>query len=208
MNDTNNTISKAAEDLALIREMMDAGRKRASIDGNFMILWGALLMIAFVAQYAALTGHLNATIWHIWLPVLVVGNLASFYIGKKNPFKSSCDNALLAAYSSAWAMIGISIMIYFFASMLSGTFDPKSITLLAAALYGSAFFVIARISGIKTLYIFAIGWWLLLAYVAAVLESFDHELVLVMAGASAILILLPGQIMRRAAKTKQNDTED
>ncbi len=203
----NKNIETAADDLALIRRMMEAGRRRAGIDGSHMIIWGALMMIGFFSQYASVVGHIPDTILGIWLPILVIGNALSIYVGKKHKKNSNSDNLSLEAYSSAWMTIGIGAIIYFAVSLLTGAFDPKTMTLISAALFGGAYFIIARITRIKSLYLVVIGWWVVLSYFSMPIP-FDHESLLIMAMVSAVLILLPGQMMRRAQHIPLPDNEE
>ncbi len=206
-NKSRKDVENAADDLALIRRMMEAGRRRAGIDGSHMIIWGALLMIGFFAQYASVVGYIPPAMLMIWLPIFIVGNALSIYVGHKHKKRSNCDSLSLEAYSSAWATIGIGAIIYFGISVLTGAFDPKTMALLSSALIGGAYFVIARITKIKSLYLVVVGWWIVLSYFSMPMP-FDHESLLIMAACCALLILLPGQMMRRAQDTPLPEVKD
>lgn len=194
-NENKDSLQSAADNLDLIRRMMEAGRRRAGIDGTHMIIWGALLMIGFFGQYASVVGYIPETIIAIWLPIIVIGNGLSFYIGRKHKAQCGNDTLSVEAYSSAWAAVGVGAIIYFGISLLTDAFDPKTMALLSSASFGGAFYVIARITRIKLLYLAVIGWWGVLIYFSMPM-AFDHESLLIMAAASALLILLPGQLMR------------
>lgn len=205
-NKQKNSDQQARENLELIRRMMEAGRQRATIDGSHMIIWGFVLMIAFFAQYASVMGEIPSTIMGIWLPAFVIGTIASVITGRNQKSKHNSD-PVIGVYQAAWGMTGIASMIYFFTSMVAGTFSPESITLISAALFGGAYFVIAGVTKIKQLYIAAIGWWGLLAYVAQV-QEYDQELLLVLASACGILILIPGFLMRRVGMQSNTNTHE
>ncbi|MEX0298814.1 MAG: hypothetical protein AB3N28_07070, partial [Kordiimonas sp.] len=57
-----NTARNPEDDLAFIRSMMQAGRQRMGVDGIHLTLWGAILMIAFAAQYLSIKGILPRTV--------------------------------------------------------------------------------------------------------------------------------------------------
>ncbi|TNE61484.1 MAG: hypothetical protein EP335_16000 [Alphaproteobacteria bacterium] len=188
----------AATDLALIRSMMEAGRRRAGIDGTHFVLWGALLMLAFFAQYMSVVGYIPETIIGIWGPVTVIGWGAEFWMAHRERRQGPGRNIALIAYSTSWASVGLGVLIYFVISLAAGTFDGRTTSILASGLIGAAFFVTARVTGVNWLLYVALGWGLLLTYLAHT-TVYDAEMLLVMAGASALLILLPGQLMKRLA---------
>lgn len=213
---TKKPLPASAEDIALIRSMMDAGRRRAGIDGSHMIIWGTVLMIAFMAQYGAIVGWIPPTILGVWIPATVIGTALSFYVGNKEiKTNEGCNNIALSGYTAAWGMTGISAMVYFGTAIVSDTinpgavssFDPKGITLVTSAVFGGAYFVIARITGIKNLYYAAIGWWMILSYTTQ-LETFTGEMLPVLSLASLFLILVPGFLMRKAGQNSLNGLEE
>lgn len=189
-----------AADLALIRGMMEAGRKRAGIDGTHLVIWGAILMTAFFAQYAAVVGRLKVSYIVIWSTALALGWVLSFLLGRRMRADRPCGpNPALVAYSSVWMSVGLGVMVYWITAVVSQSFDARSITLLSTGLFGTAFFVIGRVMAVRWLTMVAAGWWLLMAYIAA-MKSYDAELLLVMAAACGLLLLLPGQLMKRLAR--------
>ncbi|SDD31979.1 MULTISPECIES: hypothetical protein [Kordiimonas] len=197
MAQENLTQESAASDLALIREMMEAGKRRVAFNGTHLIIWGGVLMVGFFAQFLAVVGRLPDTVLGIWGPVLAVGWGLEFFLfrGKAGP---SEKNLPILAHATSWLAVGLGTMIYFGISLAFGTFEPKAITLISTALIGSAFFVTAAMTGVKWLNVVTAGWWGLMAYVAHQ-ATFDAEMLLVMAVATGLLLSLPGFLMRRLA---------
>lgn len=191
----------AADDLALIRSMMEAGRQRAGIDGSHLLIWGAILTFAFAAQYMAARGFISVGGLMIWIPAFLVGWSLSFYVGRKQGRPASGPNIALTAYSRAWFAVGITMVLHFGAAVVSGIFDPKTITVLACGIMAGAFFVIASVTQVKWLNGIAAGWWLVLI-TATVQESYAPEMLLLMELASAFLIIVPGLLLRRQARSE------
>lgn len=188
----------AAEDLALIRKMMEAGRQKAAFDGKHLMIWGAVLMISYLAQYLQVLDYFGGSSLWIWLPAFAVGWAASFLVGRRECPSGNQPNITVAVYNGAWLAVGITMLLHFGAAVASEAFNSKAITVLACGMIASAFYVISLVTEIRALRMVSVGWWLILIY-ATVQKTYNAEMLLVLAGASALLILLPGQMMRRLA---------
>lgn len=189
-------------DIALIRNMMMAGRKRAGVDGAHLVLWGALLMGTFLMQYSSVVGYIPKMGPALWGGMMIIGWLGSFYLGRKIP-RAHCEhNIALTGYTSAWLAVGITMAAYFITSTLSGQPDNRTITVLSAGTFGSAFFVISHVLNVKLLRFVAVGWWAIMVYMVQ-LKNFDAEILLVMGFACGPLILVPGLFLRRLAGSEQ-----
>lgn len=195
----------AAEDLAFIRRMMDAGRQRAAFDGAHLMIWGAVLTGAYFAQYLQVYSYIPGSSLVIWLPAFAVGWAASFLYGRNACAHDHEPSLAVTAYNGAWLAVGITMLLHFGAAVASGAFNPKAITVLACGVIASAFYVISLVTELKSLKAVSAGWWLILIY-ATVQKQYDAEMLLVLSAASALLILLPGQLMRRLANEPAADT--
>ena len=185
-----------AEDLALIRQMMEAGRDRVAVSGVHFILWGLLLTLAFFIQYLSAYGYLPMMMVEIWAPMFAIGWGIEFLIARRCPAPTRSSNLAVVAHSSAWTTVGLGTLVYFAVSVLTKTFDPKVITVLSTGLIGAAYWVTGVVTGVRVFKFIAAGWWAVLAY-ATSLTVYDGEMLLVMAAASALLLTLPGFVMRR-----------
>lgn len=191
----------AADDLALIRRMMDAGRQKAAFDGAHLIIWGAVLMVSYFVQYLQVYDYVPGGSLAIWIPAFAVGWSASFLYGRNACAHEGEPNIAVTAYNGAWLAVGITMVLHFGAAVASSAFNPKAITVLACGMIASAFYVISLVTELRALRAVAAGWWLILVF-ATVQKTYDAEMLLVLAGASALLILVPGQLMRRLARNK------
>ncbi|WP_417449064.1 hypothetical protein [Kordiimonas sp.] len=189
-------LGKAAEDLALIRQMMEAGRSRVAVSGVHFILWGILLTLAFFLQYLSVQNYLPPMMVEIWVPMSILGWLVEFYLARQCPPAMRTSNPSVVAHTSSWAAVGITTLGYFAVSVFTKTFDPKIITILSSGLIGSAYWVTSAVTGVRWLRFIAFGWWAVLAYATSV-EVYNGEMLLVMAAASAFFLTLPGFVMRR-----------
>lgn len=188
-------------DLALIKEMMMAGRQKMGVDGIHLVIWGFLLSVAFAAQYLSVVGTLPPTLFGIWVPTYILGMAASYFARRKQPRFSNEHNLTLKVYATSWNITGASIGLYFISSVLAGTFDHMTITFLTTALIGGAFMVTSAITGLKKLRYVAIGWWSLLVFFA-VFDDIGPAITLILSIACIVLILIPGYFLHRTLGPK------
>lgn len=192
----NSTPRNPAEDLALIRRMMEAGRDKVAVSGIHFILWGVLLTVAFFLQYLSVHRYLPEMMVEIWAPMMAIGWAIEFWIARGRAPVTRTSNPTVVAHSSSWTVVGVTTLIYFALSVVTDTFDPKTITILSAGLMGGAYWVTSAVTGVRWLKFIALGWWLVLAYTTT-LQVYDGEMLLVMAASSGLLLTLPGFVMRR-----------
>ena len=202
-DDTAN-IQRAEADLALIRSMMQVGRKRVGVDGSHLILWGCILMCSFFSTYYAITGLIQIKSLYIWLFMWAVGIAGSMYIGSKTPSIQYENNLSLKAYDAAGVSVGFGILIYFFVALFMDKFSGTTITILSAAGFAIEFMVVGAVTGIKVLKYIAFGWWAILAIVTGVDFGDDSKgnLLLFMGTASGLLILIPGLYLQHLSKNE------
>lgn len=191
----------ASDDLALIRSMMEAGRRRAAFDGTHLVIWGAVLTIAYFAQYLLVYGYIPGSTLFVWLPLGIIGTVLSMLHDRKRCVQQDADIAV-RAYSGAWSAVGITMILHFSFALGSDTLDPKVITILACGVIAAAFHVIALATEVKMLRLVSTGWWIIMVYMTT-LKDFNAETLLVLAAASALLITLPGQLLKRLANPQE-----
>lgn len=186
-----------SDDLALIRSMMEAGRRRAAFDGTHLTIWGVVLTIAYLGQYLMTSGTIQGNPLLVWISLSVIGTILSVLHGRKSGARNDSDMAL-KAYAGAWSAVGITMVLHFSFAIFSDTFDSKVITVLACGIFAAAFYVIALATEVKLLRLVSAGWWLIMVYVTSA-KALDAQILLVLASASALLIALPGQLMKKLA---------
>jgi hypothetical protein len=194
-------VRSAEADLALIRAMMSAGRKRAGINGSHLVLWGGLLTISFLVQYAITKGWLPNMDALPWIIMMVVGWSGSMYLGKKNGPSCMARNPALVAYSAAWGGVGVTMLLHLVAAIIAGGVPPGASTILSAGVIGSAFFVMAHVLELRPLFLAAAGWWAIMVY-AIVTPHLPREILLILSAAAAFLVLVPGLYLQQLAKNE------
>jgi len=196
---TNPTRPRSAEeDLALIRQMMAVGRRRAGVNGSHLVWWGALLSSAFFLQYASVVDWIPKYGATIWISMMVIGWAGSFYIGCKSGRSHLEHNPVFKAYGAAWLAVGITMLVHMIASFAGDGTSPTGSTTLAGGVIGSAFFVMSQVLRIRPMLYAAFGWWAIMAY-AIYATSFPKEILLILSAASAFLIMAPGLYLSRLA---------
>lgn len=188
----------AAADLAVIRSMMEAGRKRMCIDGIHMIIWGGLLGTAFLLQYLVVIQVLPRWNLEIWLPVFVVGWAASFWFGRHGDKEEAAGNIAVIAYASSWFGIGVTATLYFITTSVSDASSGLGISIVTSAMFASTYFIVSRVTGLKILMIPSVGWWAIMVYLVQ-LKSVQPEILVLLTTAAYLLILAPGLYLRRLA---------
>lgn len=199
MTDLEKQPQDPAADLALIRNMMAAGRRHAGINGTHLIWWGCLLGTAFFLTYAQVADWIPNQGALVWIIMMVIGWAGSFYIGYRQNRPSGEHNPALEAYASAWFAVGLTMVFHMTATLLGEGTSPSNATTLAGGVIGCAFFVMARVLKIKPLLIAAFGWWAIMS-VAIYYPGFPKEFLLVLSSAAFILIAGPGLYLSRMAQ--------
>lgn len=197
-NSADTAIHNPEADLALIRSMMAAGRKRAGIDGSHLVWWGALLSATFFYQYASFQEWVPNFRAIPWFFVTIIGWTGSIYFSRRAGRTCTEHNPALAAYASAWMAVGITMALYLISSFFAGENSPGSATILSSGVIGCAFFVMAQVLRLRPMYLAAAGWWGIMAYALAVPEI-QREVLLVLSGASLLLIFVPGIYLKKLA---------
>lgn len=202
-HDSNTTSRSAESDLALIREMMAVGRKRAGINGSHLVLWGILLSATFFAQYASIMKWIPTLNMELWISMTAIGWIGSFYLGHKNGRSPAENNPTLLAYSSAWFAVGLTMLLFLLATMFGGNnVGPSAATMLSSGVIGAAFFVMAMVLKIRPMFFAAAGWWAIMVYVITA-KQMHAEILLILSAAAALLILGPGLYLQRLVQTEE-----
>ena len=198
------TLDRSAEsDLALIRQMMAAGRRRAGINGSHLVLWGMLLSATFFAQYASVMKWIPALNMELWVTMTAIGWAGSFYLGRKNGRCEEENNPTLIAYSSAWFAVGLTMLLFLLATLFGGNnVGPGSATMLSAGVIGAAFFVMAMVLKMRPMFMAAAGWWAIMVYVITA-KQMHVEVLLILSAAAALFILGPGLYLQRLAQKEE-----
>lgn len=191
-------------DLAYMRELAEAGHRAPLLGGRFLVFWGALTSLTFLAHWAIWVQVLplgpNALL-PLWLGFIAVGSLGGWLLGRSVERKPGAGSAGNRAQAAVWPMTGLGIGVYFIGVLLAvslGRLEPVFFnTMLPIGFlgYGVAWLTTALIS--RDMRLAMPGLAALAGVVACMLLLTTAEVYL---AASAIMVfaaLLPGLLMMR-----------
>lgn len=202
------TREEMLSDLAYARTLAEEGRHAPLIGGAYPVFFGVLLMLCYGAQYAVLSGMLDApgqTIGWVWIGFGALAAIGSVILGKRVralPGGAAISNRVDRA---VWQGVVAAILVVVIGTILRGVLQndytaPNAIVASGFGLYGVAIYATATLSGETWLRGFAVLSWV----VSGVIWFFLGEpwVYLIAAIASVAVLIVPGVIMiQRQPKT-------
>ena len=183
--------SKAAEDLSIVRSIMEGCAARQEDSGIYMVVWGLLVPFAAGLNYFLV----NLGLWNLsgplWAVVMIAGGILSFAIGRRRRGERvSSRGGLMQA--SVWAAGWVGILVVLAVGFISGRMGLNSMMLFIGCSLAAAFFVSGFMSGTSVMKLAACGWWIagITAFFSPVYSS-----PLVIAGATVLFTFIPGLIL-------------
>lgn len=197
------------QDVAYARALAEEGRRAPLIGGAYLILFGVLLTLAYLAHWAIWTGAWPVAeptyVGFVWMgfgAFAAVGVAALRRRTKRMPGGASVSNQV---DRYVWQAVSIGILVVVFAtvprSMLFNDHNaPNAIMAVGFCLYGLALHVTARMSDERWLSAFALLAWLASGLLFFFLNSPTSYLLA--AAAAAAVLFAPGvMLMQREPKT-------
>ena len=194
-----------ADDLAYIRDLAEAGEKAPLLGGRYLVWWGALTTLAYLAQYFILErtfGLPPEALAFLWGGYVILGLGGSFSMratfGPGKPGAASTGNRVSAL---VWKSAGLFLGAYFTgtflkAALMANNADPFLWSVpLVIGVYGLAQYVGGMIANNRVLTL--AGQAALVATVPAVLLVGSNLSWLLGAAVAAFCILLPGIVLMR-----------
>ncbi len=151
--------TKAQQDLAFIREIMDESRSFATVGGNHFIVWGGVLSVALFATWLRTRGVALVSPAVVWLVCVATGWLLTAYVIRRQRAVALAVHPSASQIRSAWVALGIAMTLTFFLGTMSGSIALAAIPGLSAAFTGVGIHtngMLARIGWLKNL---AYAWW-------------------------------------------------
>lgn len=188
--------SKAQQDLAYIREIMDESRSFATVGGNHFIIWGSVLSLALLGTWLRSRGVAWIEPLPLWLACVGGGWLLTFLSIRRRGELALAVHPSARQIRGAWIALGFAMTLTFFLGTLSGSIALAAIPGLSAAFTGVGIYIngmLARIGWLRNL---AFAWWACGA--AMLLWTGNHTLVL-LAVLMIALYVVPGVALNRMA---------
>ena len=153
-------MTRAANDLAFIRQTIAESRRTVALDATPFLVWGALVVVGIVVELALLRSPIGiGPVW-VWMALVTVGLATSVVFWRRRRRRvgslTLADRALGALWMACWtAMVVIGFGGFFFAG-LSGA----ALIAPLAAVMGTGFFVTGVLSDHSLVRWLGVFWWL------------------------------------------------
>ena len=190
---------------AYIRDLAEAGEKAPLLGGRYLVWWGSLTTLAYLAQYAILErlfGLPPQSLAFLWGGYVILGLGGSFSMhrtfGPEKPGAASTGNRVSAlVWKSAGLFLGAYFTGAFFkVALISDNVDPFIWSVpLVVGVYGLAQYAGGVIASSRVLTL--AGQAALIATVPAVMLVGSTLSWLLGAAVAAFCILLPGILLMR-----------
>lgn len=153
--------SKAAEDLAFIRKIMDESSSFAEVGGDQFIAWGSVTGLAMLVTWGIAARYLpgtGTTIWALWFVALAVGFLLSYWRSRQQR-RRPVSNSTNRQIGAVWFAVGMPMLLLFFVGQSYELLRPQAIPATAAALLGTGVYLTGTLARIGWLRNLAFVWW-------------------------------------------------
>jgi hypothetical protein len=199
-----NSIPATSEEIAYVRKLAESGVRAPLLGGRFMLWWGTLLPIAYVAHHLALKGAIGdgSSIFPIiWLGFVALGVAGQMLLARTMPAKAGAGSAGNRASRSVWfAGAGaISSMIVGTAVAAARGAGPATfdwIVPVGFAAYACALIVTGALAQNRLSVAAGIGAILMVGLFTSFI--LDPDRYLAAAAGVALTVALPGLLLMRA----------
>jgi drug/metabolite transporter (DMT)-like permease len=192
------------QDLAYARNLAEEGRHAPLIGGAFLVLFGALLAVAWTAHWAVWRGmfgpNVGGAVGFIWLAFGACAIIGAALVGaavRRKPGGNAIGNRIDRTVwrATAWAILSVVVGTISAATFRGDHAAPNAIMAAAFGFYGVAMITTGSVSGQNWL-----GYFGAVAMVVgSVLWAFNDQAwsYLAAAGSALVVLVAPGLIMMR-----------
>ena len=195
------SVTAADDDIAYVRRLAESGAHAPLRGGRFLVWWGVLLTIAYIAHYFALRHHPSGeapVFGIIWISFAVLGFAGQMVLAKSMRAGPGAGSAGNRASRVVWAAGAGAILAMVIGSAVAaqGPAGPAAMDWfvpLAFACYACALMVTGCLAQDRTVTLAGWGAIALVGFSAALIAS-PYRYLLAAAGV-ALTVLLPGLIL-------------
>lgn len=187
--------STAREEIAFIRGLMDENRRLVAGSWRHQVVWGSLTAAGLGVTWWVLREGGAAPIGWVWVALLVVGWAASWWMGRGEARAAPVRNQATRGFAGIWVGIGITLTLLATVGLYGGGLDPRVLPGVLACVLGAGYWASSRVTGIDWLAMVGVGWWA--GGCALLLTDLGPTALLVLAGMTVLLEVLPGLALRR-----------
>lgn len=193
----------AAEDLAMIRRMMQQSRGMIQDAAAHYLLWGGLVTAGLLLTWASAKGTIGLGLWWIWPVAIGAGWVGSMWIGYRQDRAARVSTPAGRVMAGIWLGAGIAMTLIGFVGMGIGALASSAMMAALATIMGAAYFASGALHERQWPRFVAAGWWA--GAVALFLWPGVHAL-LVMAGLMSAFHLVPGLVIYRDRRGRDSGT--
>ncbi|MBI9108122.1 MAG: hypothetical protein JEZ04_15340 [Spirochaetales bacterium] len=194
MNDIDR--ERAAENLKIVRTIMESCSRRQQDDGIHFIIWGLLIPVATGFNYLLVYLEKWKSIGLLWGTVALVGIVLSIVVSvRRRGARAETHGGRVQA--AVWIACWITMMLIMAAGFITGGMKLNFMMMLIAFIMANAVFISGFLSGTRMLKLLAAGWW-----ATGIVCAFTHEYTasIIVALATFLLSFIPGVILDRRYK--------
>lgn len=184
---------EAAENLKLVRTIMETCSRRQHDNGIHFIIWGLMIPIATGFNYLLVYLEKWKLIGPLWGIAALVGVVLSIVVSvrRRGP-RVETHGAIVQV--SVWIASWVTMVLMMAAGFITGGIKLNIMMMLIAFLMANAVFISGFLSGTRMLKLLAAGWW-----AAGIICIFTHEYKasMVVAIATFLFSFIPGVILDR-----------
>lgn len=194
--------TKAKEDLALIRRLMEDSRREVVDRGKHFLIWGVIPVVGLVATYARATTGAGPDPRWVWMGVLVVGWGASMVVGWRDGRRQRVFTTARRILTATWVAMAVTLTLIALGGMFGALVDVRALPGLLSVTMAPAVLLTAVLTGERWLTAVAVGWWLgggVMLFVPGLYT------LLLMAAMALLLLAVPGVVLY--ARSRRRDAE-
>ncbi len=147
------------DEIAFIRRAIEEGRSYAHVHGVDMIVWGVLMGIGYLGNYARVAGFSSINPDWIWLACVLAGWIFSLRKRLRGKFCSGPAAPMVRALQMLWFSCGITLTCMALAMAFNAGIQADQLKAISAGVLGIGFFVSAFLTNVRWLRFVACGWW-------------------------------------------------
>lgn len=192
---------RAHEDLAMIRQLLEDGRREVVDRGKHFIIWGVVPAVGAVLTYAYAWG---APVPHptvSWLVLMLLGWAGSLMVGWRDSRGSRVSTLARRLLGGVWVSAAVTLTVLALAGMFGRSLSQEAIPGVASVVIAAPILVTMLLTGERWLGLVAVGWW---AGGALMLFAPGLYTLLVMAVMSLVLLAVPGLVLNAKARGRSS----
>lgn len=200
--------TELSDEIAYVRSLAEEGRNAPLVGGVLYIVWGGLIAVAALIQFAQSAGFLNlggGLRWAPWIAAFAFGWALSFWFGRRAHNKPGSRTVGNRTAMAAWQAVGLFMSGFFIAvAIVHERFTALGVPPyflfslmfpVSFGLYGVAFFASATAARLDWLRWFAIAAWGF-SFLSMFLLDSAYQMLAAAVGV-AVCALVPGIILMR-----------